>query len=333
MRRCVPTSIQAVPEAQGLEQDSWRDVSGPMIRRPRLAALPAVVMLLVATQLVAQQSLTPQTEKQTLKSSLLSEERLILVRLPRHYGSDKDRRYPVLYKFDGDNQLDRYDAAIDILSSLDAIPDMIVVAIPNARGQRNRDLTPATLHQQDGVDGGMGTGEMGRGDRFLDFVEKELIPYIDNRYRTTNERLLAGHSRGALLVLQSLLSKPDLFQARFMFSAPLMRDEQRMITDARKFLKENVDHRSYLYCNWGEAENQNMARSYEGIRGLLTKEAPRRLRWTIERARAADHQQTPIIALPSALQDYFSDQARTGSMPPNRIDRVTSGTNGLNRSK
>lgn len=65
-------------------------------------------------------------------------------------------RYPVLYKFDGDSQLQRYDDSIDTLKSLDAIPDLIVVAILNRPGQRNRDLTPASLHQVDGVDGANG---------------------------------------------------------------------------------------------------------------------------------------------------------------------------------
>jgi len=248
----------------------------------------------------------PAPAQHTLHSSLLDEDRRILIRLPRHYELEKTARYAVLYKLDGDNQLQRYDDSVDILSSIDAMPDIIVVAIPNGPGKRNRDLTPASLHQEEGADGRMGKGEMGRGDRFLDFIEQELIPYIDKSYRTTPQRILAGHSRGALLVLQSLLSKPGLFQARFMFSAPLMRDEQRLIADTRKFLMEHRDHKSFLYCNWGESEKEGMNKSYSAMKALLAKEAPAGLRWTIERARAANHQQTPLIALPSALHEYFA---------------------------
>jgi predicted alpha/beta superfamily hydrolase len=262
----------------------------------------------------------------TLHSSLLSEDRRILVRLPRHYELDTTVRYPVLYKFDGDNQLERYDNSIDILNSIDAIPDLIVIAIPNGRGLRNRDLTPASLHQDGNEDGHMGTGEMGRGDRFLDFVEQELIPYTEKNYRTTQERILAGHSRGALLVLQSLLSKPGLFQARFMFSAPLMRDEQRLIVDTGKFFKENSETKTFLYCNWGESENAGMDRSYKAMRALLANGAPKGLRWTIERARAADHQLTPIIALPSALYAYFAGRPKIGPIQNNRTGQATSGS-------
>jgi hypothetical protein len=232
----------------------------------------------------------------------------------------------VLYKLDGDNQIERYDNSIDVLHSLDAIPDIIVVAIPNGRGLRNRDLTPASLHQDSGPDGKTGTGEMGRGDRFLDFIERELIPHIDKQYRTAPQRIFAGHSRGGLLVLQSLLSKPELFQARFMFSAPLMRDEQRLIVDAQRFFAEHSEHRSFLYCNWGELETEGMSQSYAAMKRLLLSKAPRGLRWTIERARAADHQLTPIVALPSALDDCFaSDRRNARSIQRNRTERLTSG--------
>lgn len=253
---------------------------------------------------------TPSYPQQTLHSSLLNEDRRILIRLPRHYEIDTTTRYPVLYKLDGDNQLRRYDDSIDVLHSVGAMPDMIVVAIPNARGQRNRDLTPATL-RQDSDRAETGKGEMGRGDRFLDFIEQELIPYVDKNYRTSRQRVFAGHSRGALLVLQSLLSKPDLFQARFVFSAPLMRDEQRLVVDTRKFLAEYRNHQSFLYLNWGEQENETMNQSYSAMKRLLTEEAPKGLRWTIERSRAANHQQTPVIAFPSALYRFFASKGPT----------------------
>jgi predicted alpha/beta superfamily hydrolase len=294
---------------------------------PRLPMMGFPIVFVLASAWNAQAQSNPPartTLQHTLHSPLLNEDRRILIRLPRLYETDTTVRYPVLYKFDGDNQLQRYNDAIDILSSFDAMPDMIVVAMPNGPGHRNRDLTPASLHQVDGVDGGMGTGEMGRGDRFLDFVEQELIPYINKQYRTTPQRILAGHSRGALMVLQSLLSKPDLFQARFMFSAPLTRDEQRLIIDTRKFFKEHPGHKSFLYCNWGEAENPGMNQSYLAMKALLIKEAPKGLRWTIERARAGDHQQTQLIALPSALHEYFGGGATANSTPGNRTARVTS---------
>ena len=259
----------------------------------------------------AGQEMKPSTLylEENVHSAILYEDRRIIVRLPRHYQIDTSRRYPVLFKLEGDSGLKRYDDCIDILSGADVIPDMIVVAIPNARGQRNRDMTPPTLHQDNDGTQTVLTGEMGRGDRFLDFIEQELIPYVDNHYRTAAPRVLAGHSRSALLVLHSLLTKPDLFQGRFIFSAPLMREDQRLIVDTRAFLAKHRDHRSFVYFNWGEDENPGMGESHGAMKQLLTEQAPSGLTWVIERVRGADHQQTPVLALPSALRELFADAA------------------------
>jgi hypothetical protein len=103
-----------------------------------------------------------------------------------------------------------------------------------------------------------------------------------------------------------------------------MRDEQRLIVDTRKFFREHPETKSFLYCNWGENENEGMNRSYQAMRLLLAGEAPKGLRWTIERARAADHQQTPIIALPSALYDYLAGGPKPSPIQNNRTARVSS---------
>ena len=99
----------------------------------------------------------------TLPSTVLSETRRVIVRLPRRDDSDGAQRYPVVYKLDGTNGFARHHQAIDILHTADLMPDAIVVAIPNGRGLRNRDLTPPTLHQNGGEDGEESTGEMGGG--------------------------------------------------------------------------------------------------------------------------------------------------------------------------
>jgi predicted alpha/beta superfamily hydrolase len=237
----------------------------------------------------------------TLRSAVLDEQRRLLIRLPRRYELEPNARYPVAYKLDGDNQLASFDESLAAHQAAGKT-DMIVVAIPNARGMRNRDLTPASLHQSEGADGRMGTGEMGRGDRFLEFIEKELIPHVEASYRTTPQRVFVGHSRGALLVLQSLLGKPELFHARFVFSAPLTRDERRLIADTRSFLAENPQLRSLVYFNWGERENEGMNQSAAAMRELLESGAPMGLRWVIERAPGADHQTTAAPAFASALR-------------------------------
>ena len=47
----------------------------------------------------------------------------------------------------------------------------------------------------------------------MQYIEHELIPNIDNRYKTNGFNILAGHSLGGLFTLHAMQAKPDLFDA------------------------------------------------------------------------------------------------------------------------
>ncbi|MBK6316706.1 MAG: hypothetical protein IPF53_21070 [Blastocatellia bacterium] len=74
------------------------------------------------------------------------------------------------------------------------IPEAILVAIENTDPARGRvhDLTPPGLSVS-------GSGLDAGGDRFLDFIERELLPAVDRQFRGGTPRTLIGHSSGAIL--------------------------------------------------------------------------------------------------------------------------------------
>lgn len=61
--------------------------------------------LLALAALACAQPAPPKREpaRLSLHSTLLNEDRRILVVLPRHHELDSGKRYPVIYKLDGDN--------------------------------------------------------------------------------------------------------------------------------------------------------------------------------------------------------------------------------------
>jgi hypothetical protein len=50
-------------------------------------------------------------------------------------------------------------------------------------------------------------------NNYSDFIQKELIPYIDSIYRTNHYRLLAGHSSAGFHASQIYLDSSDLFDS------------------------------------------------------------------------------------------------------------------------
>jgi predicted alpha/beta superfamily hydrolase len=68
---------------------------------------------------------------------------------------------------------------------------------------RARDFTPTRTS---------GDPNSGGAPAFLDFLEHELIPFIDRTYRTnTSDRGLLGHSLGGLFALYALEQRPRCF--------------------------------------------------------------------------------------------------------------------------
>jgi predicted alpha/beta superfamily hydrolase len=148
------------------------------------------------------------TEMREITSSIvLGQTYQLLIAVPRGYAESK-RAYPVLYVLDGWH-FPLVAALADYSDSSKTMPPMIVVNVSYGRAKnvmdlRERDLTPTSV---------AGNPHCGGADRFLAFMERELIPYIDRTYRTDpSDRALLGHSYGGLFAMYALLHRPQLFQ-------------------------------------------------------------------------------------------------------------------------
>lgn len=138
----------------------------------------------------------------TLRSAILNENRAILVHVPAGYHGSSVR-FPVMYLLDGDSHFTKTVGILDHLSNTtgnELCPQMIVVAIIHP--DRDRDLIPP-----------VSTTATPAGDKFPEFLEKELIPYIDSRYPTSPYRVFAGHSLGGLRVINTMVFQPHLFNS------------------------------------------------------------------------------------------------------------------------
>lgn len=148
----------------------------------------------------------------SLYSAILEESRKIWVHIPESFSAkDKNTKYPVLYLLDGDGHYYSVSGMIRQLSVVNGntiLPEMIVVAIPNTN--RSRDLTPTHV-DIDFFTGDSISYDSGGGDKFLNFIENELVPYIEKNYPASSYRTYVGHSFGGLSVINALISKPYLF--------------------------------------------------------------------------------------------------------------------------
>jgi hypothetical protein len=235
-----------------------------------------------------------------VRSAVLGEEREVLVSLPENYSRDASRRYPVLYVLDGSSQSPHTAETARLLARIGAIPEMIVVGIPASAENRPRDYTPPYMRRGDAKD-----EPPGGADRFLAFLQSELIPYIEGTYRAGSGRMLAGHSRGGLFVVYSLLAKPGLFDARFAYSPALWRDDDRMLAELKRAMRTPLSKATFVYLSLGEAENPKMTRSFRSALETLRSLAPSELRWDADITSGADHSTNAQLSTPVALYKYY----------------------------
>lgn len=204
-------------------------------------------------------------EIRILNSEILNEERALNVYLPSGY--DKEKRYPVIYLLDGAVNEDflHIVGLVQFYNMQYKMPECIVVGIANV--DRKRDFTFHTdledLKKEFPTTGGSG--------KFIDFIERELQPYIDSAYKTTETRYIIGQSLGGLLATEILLKKPTLFTHYLIVSPSLWWDNESLIKEAKVLLDKQKEMSQYVYISVGLQEDKIMVKEAKEIVDILKK--------------------------------------------------------------
>jgi len=264
--------------------------------------LGAFILLSVST---ITQAATPITIGETVKipSKVMGEERTLLISLPEAYAR-ANTRFPVLYLTDGDAHLMHTRGTIAFLARNGLMPDMIVVAVTNT--DRARDLTPSRsdMTRPDGAVVKLPTS--GGADRFLDFFEKEAIPYVETNYRTLPFRVFSGHSFGGLFAIHAFLTRPDLFNAVVSVSPTIFWDADLELKRARTFFADRKALKRTFFMTVGK-EGAQMENPFEVFRGVLASNAAAGFRWGSMTFPDEDHGSVVLRSHYYALKKVFED--------------------------
>jgi predicted alpha/beta superfamily hydrolase len=252
----------------------------------RLVAL-TVLALVAAPCLTARAQENSRGNRLAIKSAVLGEERVALIRTPAGYDTN-DQRYPVLYMTDGAAQLGHTASTIEFLSRNGRMPEMIVVAVTNT--DRTRDLTPTTPKRPPAAAGAAAPPAQATGgsDKFLKFIETELIPEVEKKYRTQRYRIFAGHSLGGLLAVHAFATRNDLFNAYLAVSPSLWWDNQVAIHELEEFLKGRQDLNRTLFITLGD-EKGGMRAGFDKAKELLGRQHLKDFVWDTALMEDEDH--------------------------------------------
>ncbi len=222
----------------------------------------------------------PQDERNPLavatyhkvSSNILNEERTIAVSLPYLYDR-LGKRYPVLYILDGEDLSLASFIGIARFFSPHRIPEMIIVGVLNTN--RNRDLFATK------VEGLPETDENGA-IRFLIFLSKELIPYVDTHYRTTARRTIYGQSAGGQFAIFALLTDPNVFDAYLASSPVIGYSDQVILNKAEAFFQHGKILNKSLCIYYGTTDYHSVTEKIPLLESIIRKNPPRGFTWKIK---------------------------------------------------
>jgi len=252
-------------------------------------------------------------------SNILHENRKIWVHVPDD-GPDPDgnifakQNYPVIYLLDGWEP--NFSIVTSIVEQLGggsgnlAFPQLIVVGIPNT--DRTRDLTPT--HSSMPMMDSMATRSSGGGEKFISFIEKELIPHIDSLYPAAPYRVLIGHSLGGLMAVYTLVNHSTLFNAYVAIDPSTIWDNQIVLKQAKKALQKKQFKNNSLFLAIANTMNSGVDTGLIGfhmrtnfqLRDYMNTYKETNLAFASKYYPEYDHNSVPIVAEYDALRSIFN---------------------------
>lgn len=185
-----------------------------------------------------------------IQSKELNETRILNIYLPEGYDANDTIKYSVIYLLDGSADEDFIHVVglvqFNTFEWINQIPKSIVVGI--ATIDRRRDFTfPSTVELDK-----KNNPTSGHSDKFISFIEKDLQPYINSKYKTNNDKTIIGQSLGGLLATEILLKQPSLFNRYIIVSPSLWWDNGSLLNQSSNLLTADFNQQTDIYIGVGK---------------------------------------------------------------------------------
>ena len=213
----------------------------------------------------------------TIVSATMGATERINIYLPPEYNPDSAATYPVIYLLDGALDEDFFHMAGLIQFSsfwwVNYLPPTIVIGIVST--DRKRDLTYCPASTFTWPDWMHAYSEevyrySGHSANFMQYIEQDLIPYVESHYKCSGKRTLIGQSLAGLFATEVLLKKPSLFNDYIIMSPSLWWGNESLLKDAPELLKALPESPKKIYIAVGN-EGKVMVREAKTLANLIKK--------------------------------------------------------------
>lgn len=173
-----------------------------------------------------------QNKTESFESDKLGKTRQISIITPPSYEYEKDKKYPVIYLLDGEYLMDPFNGSLQYGYYFDDLPEVIIVGIHQAK---NNDR----FADSKGDEEGLPTEKSGN---FYEFIAAEVIPYINNNYRTVSYKVIAGHDVTAGFLNFFLYKDNPIFDGYISLCPDFAFEMENRIEDRMKAMSKPISY-------------------------------------------------------------------------------------------
>lgn len=234
---------------------------------------------------------------QKLKDSILSKKldayRHLTISLPPSYDRETKKVYPLLFLLDGDYLFDPFQGAISYGNYWDDLPEVIIVGLAqNRENERDSDCT---------FDDSTGLPE-GKGESFFEFIGGELLPFLQNKYRISPFKIIAGHDVTAGYMNLFLYKDNPLFNAYISLSPELATEMEVRVAERLGTFKQNM----FYYQSSADGDIKKMRTKIATLDENIKAANNTSLNYKYDDFKGASHYSLVLYSIPSALYQFFA---------------------------
>lgn len=243
-----------------------------------LILLLLMVLSINCTSKTVQDSI-PEHTTFKINSKLLKEDRTINVWVPNGYDT---LSLPVLYMPDGgiDEDFPHIANTLEKLIQEGKIKPILLVGIANT--ERRRDLTGFTNVASDKKI----AKEVGGSSRFRAFIQTELIPFINEKYKPKNYKGIIGESLAGYFVVETFFDEPDLFDFYIAMDPSVWWNDYFIVRNAETKLSNKHQNKTL----WFAGSNAKDINKYTNqLKNIFMKKSIPHLKWKYEDEKKEEH--------------------------------------------
>jgi predicted alpha/beta superfamily hydrolase len=232
-----------------------------------------------------------QIEYFDVNSEILQDKREIKIQLPRKYNNNEGQSYPLILVFNGEYLFEPVAGIADYLGNWDEVPEAIIVGI-NQSETKNDDFQIGEdrhLPEEKGAD-------------FFDFIEIELIPLLEEKFRIAGFKIAVGHSRSGNFINYFLLRKSLSFNGYISLSPLLSKKMPDRVINALKTKKTKL----FYYLANGENDFKTVKKKAKPLGDSLMKIDNPKVEISYNEIKDATHYTMVSRTISLAIESIFS---------------------------